>query len=237
MAETSQMERKAQAQREWEARLLEANGMKYVWQPQEPVSPEEYLRRERVSLEKSEYYGGRSHPLFRLANENGEPMPGASRNHIFITANVQDALRTALRETECVALGSDMRIAAKPEGGFYYADAVVVCGQEQYVEDQPQANLLNPSLIIEVLSPSTEQKDRGEKFEAYRTLTSLQEYVLVAQDRRSVEVFRKNEAGRWELFAYGDEAESVELASVGATIEMDGLYERVNFGVEKDRSE
>ncbi len=232
MAETTRAARETEARSAWEARLLEANGMTYLWQPQESVSPEEYLRRERVSLEKSEYYGGRPHPLYRLTNEHGEPMPGATRNHNRISSNLLIAIGAALRGTDCLAFGSDMRIPAKPEGGFYYADAVVVCGPEQYVEDQPQANLLNPTLIVEVLSPSTEQKDRGEKFEAYRTLDSLQEYVLVAQDRRNVEVFRKNEAGRWELFAHDEDAEAVALASVGAALAMDAIYEKVGFGEE-----
>ncbi len=229
MAETTRAARETEAQSAWEARLLEANGMKHLWQPQEPVSPEEYLRRERLSLEKSEYYGGRPHPLYRLTNEHGEPMPGATRNHNHIASNIHGELYAALQGTDCLAFGGDMRIAAKPGGGFYYADAVVVCGREQYVEGQPQANLLNPTLIVEVLSPSTEQKDRGEKFEMYRMLDSLREYVLVAQDRRSVEVFRKNEAGRWELFAFDEAAETVELASVGAALEMEALYERVGF--------
>lgn len=210
--------------------LVEMNGMTYLWQPRGPASPEEYLRREAISLEKSEYHGGRVRPLWNDTDENGNPMPGATRSHNRLSMNLVIELGAALRGSECLVYGADMRIAAKPGGGFYYADVAVVCGEERYVEDQTIANMLNPTLLVEVLSPSTEQVDRGEKFEAYRTLDSFQEYVLVAQDRRHVEVFRRREAdGRWVLYEYGADDETIELVSIEARIEMDALYARVDF--------
>lgn len=194
------------------------SGLAYRWQPQERVSAAEYLRRECLALEKSEYYDGMPYP-----------MAGVSRNHIFISANVLDALRDQLRKTECVAVGSDMRISVRRGEKFYYPDAVVVCGEERYVENQPQANLLNPTLIVEVLSSSTEDKDRGEKFEAYRRLDSFEEYVLISQARRHVEVFRKNEAGHWELHEFGSDARFVALATKSASLSMEAIYEDVAF--------
>jgi Uma2 family endonuclease len=210
-------------------------GLKYRWQPQEPVSPEEYLRRERLSLEKSEYYGGRPHPLYPPENEIGEKMPGGTRNHNRLASNVHGELYVALRNTECSVFGSDMRIGVRPGETFYYPDVTVVCGEEQYVKGESQANLLNPALIVEVLSSSTEQNDRGEKFAAYRTLDALSEYMLVSQERRQVEVFRKNETGHWVLYEFDAGARNVELATGGVRLSMEALYEDVKFENDQTR--
>ena len=186
--------------------------------PQEEirVSPEAYLERERKAEEKSEYYRGKV-----------SLMSGGTRNHIMLSSNLAFALRRALSDKDCLVFPSDMRVYVEAHELFTYPDLSVVCGEEEYVEGETQANLLNPTLLVEILSESTERYDRGQKFAFYRDIPSLEEYVLVAQERKQVEVFRKNEAGRWELFEFGAEAEIVELASVKASLPLDAIYEHV----------
>lgn len=184
-------------------------------QPKLRLSPREYLERERLADYKSEYYDGE---VFAMS--------GGTRNHSLIATNVSTSLNLALRGSGCLVFNSDLRVHI-PEAGLYtYPDVSVVCGEERFLDDE-QDTLVNPVLVVEVLSPSTERYDRGQKFAFYRALGSLREYVLVAQDRPSVEVFRKNDEGRWEL--YEAQGGAVALASVGCTLRLEDLYAGVSF--------
>ena len=142
-------------------------------------TPEEYLARERQTSGKSEFYGGE---IFA--------MTGASRWHNLIVSNILRELSSQLKGRPCVAYPSDMRVKVSTTGLYTYPDVVVVCGDEQF-EDTEQDTLLNPTLIVEVLSPSTVRYDRVEKSAHYRKLDSLQEYLLVAQDRPHVEHYAR----------------------------------------------
>lgn len=177
--------------------------------PQQLFTIEEYLEREEKAEYKSEYYKGE---IFAMA--------GGTPPHSAISVNVLYALMERLRK-KCRVFNNDMRIHIPVLQYFTYPDISVVCGKREYFSDKA---LMNPTLIIEVLSDSTESYDRGTKFRLYSRISSLQEYVLVSQNERIVEVFRRNEQQRWELFVFA-ENENVELASVDCTITMDEIYE------------
>jgi Uma2 family endonuclease len=123
---------------------------------------------------------------------------------------------------------NDMRVHIPETTLYTYPDLAVVCGEEQYLDDEFDT-LLNPVLLVEVLSETTEACDRGKKFELYRPIPSLREYVLVAQDRKRVECFRLNERGHWELFEAGGDGAEIELASVGVRMALDELYRQVRL--------
>ncbi len=176
---------------------------------------EQYLEFERTSEEKHEYLDGQIYL-----------MGGASHNHSIITATIIGILYTPMRSRPCSVFDSDMRVKA---GRLYtYPDITVVCGTPQYTDDNPDT-LLNPTLIIEVLSPSTERYDRGKKFEHYRALESLQEYVLVSQDRPLIEHYIRQPDGQW-LFSDASGLDStLTLPSIGCTLALADVYEKVTF--------
>jgi Uma2 family endonuclease len=179
------------------------------------VSPEEYLALERKAEFKSEYLDG---CIYAMA--------GASKEHNRIAADFLTALNNRLAERHCDVLGSDMRVLI-PESGLYtYPDIVVACGESAFLDDETDT-LLNPTLIVEVLSPSTERYDRGEKFSHYRRLRSLDQYVLVAQDRVLVEVYSRRD-DHWMLKEYDLRDAMLSLASVGCDIPVAEIYRRVD---------
>jgi Uma2 family endonuclease len=155
-------------------------------------------------------------------------MSGASYRHVIITSNLGRELGTALRQRPCVVGTSDFRVRVAPAGLYTYCDVVVVCGEPRFADDSTDT-LLNPVLLIEVLSPSTEAYDRGFKSAQYRTLETLQEYALVSQTEPRVEVFRRQSGGGWLL------SESVGLQavcrfeSVECSIALAEVYSKVKF--------
>jgi Uma2 family endonuclease len=176
-------------------------------------SPEEYLEGERVSPIKHEYIQGEIYA-----------MAGASKAHVTIAGNIFALLRNHVQGTGCRAHISDMKVRIERADAFYYPDAMVTCDDR---DRNPSEDFIRyPRLIIEVLSPTTAAFDRGDKFADYRTIETLQEYVLVSQDRLSVECFRRNSEGRWELYPYG-EGEQVHLASVDFRCPIAVIYEDV----------
>jgi Uma2 family endonuclease len=171
----------------------------------------EYLVAEQASATKHEYLRGE---VFDMA--------GGTPQHSALAASMTIALGNALRGRPCRVFNSDLRIRI-PETDFAsYPDIAVVCTRLQPDLDDPNA-IVNPTLVVEVLSDSTEAYDRGQKFAHYRRLPSLQEYVLVSQHEARIEVYRRNEAGRWELYE-SRSGEQVELASVGCKIDLDEIY-------------
>ena len=150
------------------------------------LTPEEYIVFERKALPDGE--------IIRHEYLNSEliAMSGASRAHNLITNNISGELRTLLRGSGCETYANDMRVSTLPTRSYFYPDVVVVCEAPRF-EDDVFDTLLNPIILVEVLSPSTEAYDRGEKFAHYRQLVSLQEYVLVSQDQVRVEHYRRQE--------------------------------------------
>ena len=186
-------------------------------QPKTYLTPEEYLAIERQNEYKSEYIDGEM-----------VAMVGASRRHNIITINLGREVSQQLKGRPCEAYVNDMRvrIASRREYAYTYPDVVVVCGEPQF-EDGHLDTLLNPTVLIEVLSESTELYDRGKKFSFYRTIESLAEYVLVAQDEHRVEQYVKQADGRWLLADHSLPEDVGELASVQCTLTLRDVYEKV----------
>ncbi|MCA9212495.1 MAG: Uma2 family endonuclease [Caldilineaceae bacterium] len=182
------------------------------------VTPAEYLAEERVAAFKSEYYQGE---VFAMV--------GASRRHNLITSNLVRWIHTQLDGRRCEVYASDMRVKVSPTGLYTYPDIAVVCDSPEF-EDGELDTLLNPNVIIEVLSESTEAYDRGAKFEQYRRLDSLREYVLIAQDRVHIEHFARDDKDCWVLSETTEIASKLELPSISCTLDVQDIYARVEFG-------
>jgi Uma2 family endonuclease len=155
-------------------------------------------------------------------------MAGASFAHTLIVSNVVGEIRGQLRRRECTVHSADLRVKVSATGLYTYPDVVVVCGQPRFDDDQNDT-LLNPKLIVEVLSPSTKDYDRGAKFEQYRTIESLTEYVLIAQDKVHVEHFVRQPDGRWLLEETNRLDGRLTLPSVEAQLAIADIYEKVEF--------
>jgi Uma2 family endonuclease len=179
-------------------------------------TPKEYLTLERKAEHKSEYFDGQIYA-----------MTGASREHNLIAGNVFGEIRTRLRGRPCEVYMSEMRVKVRETGLYTYPDVVAVCGEPRF-EDAEVDTLLNPTLLIEVLSPSTEAYDRGRKSAHYRRLASLAEYVLMAQDRMHVEHYARH-GERWVLTEVSDSDGVLTLPSLGCEVPLAEIYERVDF--------
>jgi Uma2 family endonuclease len=186
-------------------------------QTQQRFTPEEYLARERQAQYKSEYFNGE---IFAMS--------GASREHNLISMNIGAALHFQLRQRPCEVYAGDMRVKVSLTGLYTYPDVVVVCEEPQF-EDAEVDTLLNPTLVVEVLSPSTEDYDRGRKFEHYRTLASLQEYVLVAQDKRHVAHYVRQANNTWVFSDTTGSDAQILLPSINCALSMGEIYAKVPF--------
>jgi len=181
------------------------------------ISPEEYLRRERQAEHKSEYLNGE---IFAMG--------GASEAHNLIAGNIFGELRPQLRERPCRAYISDMRVKVRSNGLYTYPDVVVVCGEPEF-EDEEVDTLLNPTILIEVLSRSTERYDRIAKTSYYRTMDSLSEHMLVAQDEIRLEQYVRQPNGQWLLSEYVTLDAVVTLPSIDCTLRLSDVYDRITF--------
>ena len=186
-------------------------------------TPEEYIALERKAHFKSEYFDG--HII---------AMSGASRQHNRITLDISTELNLQLRGKDCEVFSSDMRVRSGDSDAYFYPDVVVVCGKQEF-EDDVLDTLLNPILVVEVLSPSTEAYDRGEKFARYKQLASLQEYLLVSQDSVRVEHHRRHVA-QWMLSHYRALDEVLLLPSIGGELSLRDIYRRVIFSHEAENA-
>jgi Uma2 family endonuclease len=186
--------------------------------PQAPLSPEEYLELERAAEFRHEYYGGRMYA-----------MAGGTHRHAVVIGNLARELGVALKARPCFVTTSDLRVCVSKEGLYTYPDVAVVCGQPLLL-DKHRDTLLNPTLIIEVLSPSTEAYDRGFKSAQYRTLESLQEYALVSQSEPRVEIYRRQPSGGWLLSESIAMEAGCRFESVGCTLALHDIYDKVTFG-------
>ncbi len=180
------------------------------------LTAEEYLAKERIAEFKSEFYRGETFV-----------MSGASWEHTLIKDNFAGEARAALKGTSCQVLTSDLRVKVSPTGLYTYPDIVIVCDKPDFL-DAKFDTLLNPRVIVEVLSESTEGYDRGTKFSHYRTLPSLQEYVLVSQDRPLVERYLRQENG-WAFSDVAGLSETFEFAAVAVRVPLAEIYARVEF--------
>ena len=181
---------------------------------QAPFDAQAYLDWEAEQSQKHEYLEGET---FAMA--------GASDAHVTIALNVAMALRQHLRGSPCSVFISDMKLQVQEDNAFYYPDVFVTCAEQ----DRAQSHYKNtPSLVVEVLSPSTSAYDRGAKFASYRKLPSLREVALIDSERLSVDVFRRDGQGRWVLYPF-EADQTVELASVALNLPMADVYQEVRF--------
>lgn len=180
------------------------------------VTPEQYLEAERKAEYKSEYCDGQVYA-----------MAGASRWHGVIVMNVGGELRSALKGRECQVFATDMRLQVSPRT-YFYPDVMVVCGKPKFAESDVDT-LVNPQVIIEVLSESTEAYDRGAKFGFYRALPSLQEYLLISQDSQAVEHFIRQADGFWKFQATSGPDTRVTLESLNIELALNEIYYNIDF--------
>lgn len=173
------------------------------------LTEEQYLQLERAAEARSEFHDGQ---MFAMA--------GGSFNHSILASRIGSLLDRQL-PSGCRVFNSDMRIKVSKGGLYTYADCGVLCGDPQLSGND---NLLNPVLIVEVLSPSTEAYDRGAKFEAYRTIESFREYLLIHQDRRHIEYYSKQHDGSWLLREYSGAEAVINIVSLSAVIPLGELY-------------
>ena len=182
------------------------------------LSPTEYLDFEARSDIKHEYIDGE---LYAMA--------GSSDDHAAIISNAVMAIGPHLRRSGCRLYPQDVKAQITRRNRYYYPDLMVTCDDRDRLDRYVKRHY---KMIIEVLSDSTEQFDRGSKFEDYRRSASLEEYVLISQDRMNVEVYRRNAADRWELQAY-HQGDRVELVSIGLEFAIADLYEDVTLPPEE----
>ncbi len=188
------------------------------------IQPEEYLEIERKAKFKSEYFNGE---MFALA--------GTNKEHNIILFNLVRDLGNQLSDKPCQVFFSDIRVKVSSTGLYTYPDLIVVCGEQKF-EDDKFDTLLNPTLIIEILSDSTEAYDRGKKFENYRQLESLKEYVLVSQKHIKIENFQRQADVKWLLTEEGDPEKSIELISINCSLNLKEVYKNINFGHQEKSS-
>ena len=181
------------------------------------ITPQEYLIRERQASTKSEFYQGE---IFAMG--------GRSANHSLIAANFVREAGNALKDKPCTVFNSDLRVQIQATGLYTYPDATIVCG-EQIFDDDHRDTLLNPTVIVEVLSDSTEKYDRGKKSNHYRQIASLKELILIAQDRPQVERFTRQPNGDWLFHEQKELSAEFELKSLGISVAMSELYRGVKF--------
>jgi Uma2 family endonuclease len=181
------------------------------------LSPEDYLRCERQAETRHEYYDG-----VVVA------MAGVSKEHSRITFDTGLLIGNQLRDSSCEPFAGDMRVRVPARNRYYYPDLIVVCGEPQF-EDNMFDTLLNPTVIFEVLSDSTERTDRREKYDGYTTLESLQAYILIAQDSPRLERFTRQSDGTWRFDVVQGLENALVLESIGVTLPLAEVYRRVPF--------
>ena len=185
--------------------------------PKKLLTPQEYLAQERRAEFRSEYYRGE---VFAMA--------GTSWEHTLIKDNLAAEASGQLKAGPCRVLTSDLRVKVNPSGLYTYPDVVIVCDKPQF-EDAKVDTLLNPRALVEVLSESTEQYDRGAKFAHYRQIPSLQEYILVAQDRVLMERYVRQADETWILTIFTDVTRAFEFASVPVRVPLVEVYRGVEL--------
>ena len=183
--------------------------------PKTHVTPEEYLEFERTSEYKHEYYKGE---IFA--------MTGASARHNTINFNTGVTLGAQLKGTRCRGYANDQRVKIPATDLYTYPDLAIVCGEPVYEQSD---TLTNPALIVEVLSPSTQDYDRGQKFDHYRKLPSLAEYLLIAQSRCHVIHYARQSENTWLMSEYDDLQSVITLPAINCRLPLADVYDRVEF--------
>ena len=185
--------------------------------PTPRLTPEQYLELDRRSERRSEYHDAQMYPI-----------ETATINHGRIQGNLYTALRERLKNTPCEAIVSSVRVSIPRYKRYTYPDLIVACGKLE-LEDRNRDTLLNPTVVFEILSPSTAGFDRGDKFTFYRSIASLQEYVLVSQDRLQIERYRREDEQNWHLEAMAGVEATLRFESIQAAIPFSEIYAKVDL--------
>jgi Uma2 family endonuclease len=180
-------------------------------------TPEEYLSLERSADFKSQYIDGQIYP-----------MAGATREHIIITGNIVRLLGNQLRGKPCETYANEMKVGTEFSRLYSYPDVVIVCGEPRFHDEQHDV-LINPNVIIEVLSDSTEAFDRGKKFARHQRIESFTDYILVAQDEPRLEHFIKQAENDWRLTVVIGLENSLRIESIDCMLSLSEVYERIAF--------
>ena len=187
-------------------------------QPQlDYLTPEEYLAGERLAETKSEYFAGE---VYAFA--------GTTWDHGLIVGNLVREIGTQFKGRSCQVCPTDLRVQVSPDGPYTYPDVVAVCGEPRFVDDQFDT-LLNPTAIIEVLSDSTEARDRGWKLRHYQKLASVEEIVLVAQDLVRVEQYIRQPSGLWLMWSTEDMDDVLRMPAIQCEVPLREIYDKVEF--------
>jgi len=184
------------------------------------LSPQEYLEIERRNEFRSEFYNGE---MFAMS--------GVTRRHDRINTRLTSLIDQHLTGKKCEAFSASMRVLATPSGLYTYPDLSATCEEPQFA-DQHFDTLTNPALLVEILSPSTENYDRGKKAKLYRVIPSLQELLFIAQDSYEVELYRRQADGTWSLMDAKGQDEAIALTSTGYTLSLGELYEKARMATE-----
>jgi Uma2 family endonuclease len=186
-------------------------------------APQEYLALEEKALYKSEYFRGE---IFQMA--------GATGRHNQISANIVTILNNALFDKDCIVYPSDMRILVQANGLYTYADALVVCGEVAYIPNR-EDTLTNPILITEVLSPSTRNYDKGDKFTLYQELESFKVYLIIEQSSIRVDYYCKRDDGSWQLRTYTNLENIIEIEPLAIDLPLSRIYNKVKLPEKSSR--
>lgn len=186
-------------------------------QPKRYITEQEYIEFERASISKHEYFDGQIYA-----------MTGASRIHNLIAGNTLATLHGQLRRKPCQIFPSDMRVKIMRTGLYTYPDLVVICGEPEFTDDVLDT-LINPLVLLEILSPSTERYDRGMKSQNYRTIETLQDYILIAQDHYHVEHYSRQDNGQWLLQEAIGIGSAIIIRSIECTLALEDVYEKVDI--------
>ncbi|MCP4351390.1 MAG: Uma2 family endonuclease [Desulfobacterales bacterium] len=181
------------------------------------ISPEEYFEMEEAAEYKNEYYHGE---IFAMS--------GASHNHNIIAGNTYVSLHISLRDSDCVVYASDMKIQVDEAMHYTYPDISIVCGDIEFADNRDDI-VANPVVIVEVLSESTMDYDRGSKFVSYKNIKSLEDYILIDQYNCNIEYFYKNEAGKWNLEEYKNLNDVLKIKSLNIELPLNTIYDRVRW--------
>jgi len=183
--------------------------------PKSNITETDYLKLERQAANKSEYYKGE---IFAMA--------GATKEHNKIVASIIGALSQHLKGKKCSYFPSDLRVHNNYNGFYTYPDVTIVCGEEEYLDDKFDT-LLNPTVIFEVLSAATEDYDRGTKFKLYRSIPSLQNYVLVSSTEYAAEVYRRS-GDKWILSTAKDKGNYIHISAINYDLPLSDVYAQID---------
>jgi Uma2 family endonuclease len=192
--------------------------------PQPSYGFEEYLTTEREQQTRNEFVAGEVYA-----------MTGAKENHNLIVTNLIILIGTQFKQRPCRVYASDMKVRIDEADACTYPDVIALCGERQYY-DQRRDVITNPTLIVEVLSESTEAYDRGDKFALYRHLPSLQEYLLLSQERMAADLYSRQTEGRWLLSNFEQADQEIPLESLQCSLPMAEIYDKVEFDRQAERA-